>query len=175
MLYTTAAIVVTVGHCRLHAAAPSSLIQLRGSSSVDTGDSILQVVKNQVSEFQKKMSEEAKHDKEEIRQLHEEQRKMEREEEAFKSKVFASSNRLGGIGGASSFSQVKTGIHFGDPYIDETMRVLTEDLQSQKMELQRLVGGSRIQPSLIETQRPDLGVIGAALKARISMATRDGK
>lgn len=142
-------------------AVPSSLIQLSNESGTNL-DPILQRIKDQVAGFQKKMSEEVTKDKEEMRHLRDEQRRMERDEKAFKSHIFASDHSSG----SSSFAQ----IHFGDPYIDEAMRTIGNDIESQKRELERLVDRS----SLVEThsKRPDLGVIGAALRARLNMVNK---
>lgn len=149
-------------------AVPSSLIQLSNESTA-TLDPILQRIKDQVSGFQKKMNEEATKDKEEIRQLRDEQRKMERDEKAFKSRVFANIGRE-----PSSLAQTGQ-THFGDPFIDEAMRTIGNDIESQKRELERLVDRSAASASLVQTaskRRPDLGIIGAALKARLNMVNK---
>ena len=150
---------------QVDARLPSSLIELSNVAketikNVDA-DSVLGMIQRQVAEFQKSMDAEVAEDKEEVRKLQEQQRKMEREEKAFKAKVFA--NR------ASSFSET-AGSHFGDPYIDEAMRTIGDDIDAQKRDLERVISSHR-QSSLVEEKaiRPDLGVIASALRTRLNM------
>ncbi len=168
-----AAVLTAPTYSKKQSAVPSSLIQLSNGETAAI-DPILQRIKDQVSGFQKKMSEEVIKDKQEIRHLRDEQRKMERDEKAFKSHVFA--DLVHEQPTAASFSQLgaKSQIHFGDPYIDEAMRTIGNDIEAQKRELARLVDRTSTLGSLteVENKRPDLGVIGAALKARLNMVNK---
>ena len=152
-------------------AAPSSLIQIAGTSQSNSAnaDSVLASIQQQVKDFQKQMNQEIADDKEQVRKLKDQQRKMEREEKAFKSKIFA--KRVSHSGPASSFAQ--TNNHFGDPYIDEAMRTIGDDIEAQKREMERLLANQRPAQeysSFVEkTKRPDLGIIAAALRTRMNM------
>lgn len=148
---------------------PSSLLQIGTSSKTESTstDSILASIQDQVKQFKAKMDKEIADDREQVRKLKDEQRKMQREEKAFKSKIFAKKFPIT----ASSFAQTNT--HFGDPYIDEAMRTISDDIDAQKREMDRLLGSHHSGPSesLVEKNtRPDLGVLATALRTRMSLA-----
>ena len=146
-------------------AAPSSLLQLTNMAQEKTDkvspESVLSMINKQVGDFQAKMAAEIVDDKEEVRKLQEQQRKMEREEKAFKAKIFAHPAP------SSSFAQGATA-HFGDPFIDEAMRTIGDDLEAQKHELEGVMATHPV-TSFAESQ-PSLGVIQSALRSRLAMA-----
>jgi len=156
---------------------PSSLLQLSGTAqNTNQGvnaDEVIASIQKQVSEFQQKMNDEVAADKDQVRKLQEQQRKMERDEKAFKAKIFAKKFDAPDSP-VASFAQVNS--HFGDPYIDEAMRTIGDDIDSQKREMSRLLAASHhasAAESLVQekakAKRPDLGVIAAALKTRLAM------
>jgi hypothetical protein len=112
------------------------------------------------------MNDEISADKEQVRLIQEQQRKMERDEKAFKAKIFAKR-----FDAPESLVQINS--HFGDPYIDEAMRTIGDDIDAQKREMGRLLAShhKNKEESLVEekAKRPDLGVIAAALKTRLAM------
>ena len=153
-----------------HHAMPSSLIQLvsvakESVKNIDP-DSVLGMITSQVEEFQKKMAGEIASDKEEVRKLQEQQRKMDREEKAFKARIFAHR-----VPTSSLVETSGTTTHFGDPYIDEAMRTIGDDLESQKRELEGIVATHHHSSSLAQEKesRGDLGVIQSALRTRLAM------
>jgi hypothetical protein len=112
------------------------------------------------------MNDEISADKEQVRLIQEQQRKMERDEKAFKAKIFAKR-----FDAPESLVQINS--HFGDPYIDEAMRTIGDDIDAQKREMGRLLAShhKNTEEALVEerAKRPDLGVIAAALKTRLAM------
>lgn len=150
-------------------AAPSSLLQISNSAPNAEADRFVNSMRAQVDDFKKKMDAEVSADQEQLRQLKEQERKMDREEKAFKAKVFAHTNR-------PKASFMESSSHFGDPYIDEAMRVLGDEIDSQKRDLERVLASrGRASESLIEekAKRPELGLIAAALKTRLAMVDRN--
>ena len=148
--------------------APSSLLQISSSAKTEASstDSILASIQDQVKQFKAKMDQEIAEDREQVRKLKDQQRKMQREEKAFKSKIFAKKFPIE----SSSFAQTNT--HFGDPYIDEAMRTISDDIDAQKREMDRLLATHHTQPveSMIEKNtRPDLGVLATALRTRMNL------
>lgn len=147
--------------------SPSSLLQIGASAKTEatTTDSILASIQDQVKQFKAKMDQEIADDREQVRKLKDQQRQMQREEKVFKSKIFAKKFPIG----PSSFAQTNT--HFGDPYIDEAMRTISDDIDAQKREMDRLLATHHAAPaeSMIEQKRPDLGVIAAALRTRMNL------
>jgi hypothetical protein len=127
-------------------------------------------MRKDVDAFQKKMDAEARADEEQVRKMREQQRKLEREEKAFKAKVFAHHKPE-----KSPSSFIESSTHFGDPYIDEAMRVIGDEIDSQKRELERVVAShASAESALIEEKgkRPELGLIADALKTRLHMVGR---
>ena len=151
-------------------AAPSSLIQLEAVPKPADADSVLGMIQTEVSEFQKQMGDEVNADNEQVRKLKDQQRKMDRDEKAFKARIFTRRD-----GGASS-AFLETGNHFGDPFIDEAMRTLGDEIDSQKRELETIVASHHAGPAALvqESQkRPELGLIASALKTRLAMVGKN--
>ena len=171
MLFKLAVIsTISLGATNAHV-HPSSLLQITNNAKTSTesanADDVIASIQRQVADFQKKMNAEIAEDKEQVRKIQEQQRKMERDEKAFKAKIFAKR-----FDAPESLVQINS--HFGDPYIDEAMRTIGDDIDAQKREMGRLLAAAHHKPveeALVEekAQRPDLGVIAAALKTRLAM------
>ncbi len=164
------AVTTTLAHVAVTSAhvTPSSLLQISSSAKTEatSTDSILASIQDQVKQFKAKMDQEIAEDREQVRKLKDQQRKMLREEKAFKSKIFAKKFPI------ESSSFVQTNTHFGDPYIDEAMRTISDDIDAQKREMDRLLANHHTHPveSMVEKNaRPDLGVIATALKTRMNL------
>ena len=152
-------------------AVPSSLLQISSSGKKSiTASDVMSQIQKQLDEFHKQMDQEVAADKEEVRNLKEQQRKMDRDERAFKSKVF------GNLRAPPVSSFVEGGNpHFGDPYIDEAMRTFGEEIETQKRDLERVLATEGRSSSLAQEkdQRPELGLISAALKTRLAMVGKN--
>lgn len=162
---TTAVVLATAANAHV---TPSSLLQIGATAKTEatSTDSILASIQDQVKQFKAKMDQEISEDREQVRKLKDEQRKMLREEKTFKSKIFAKKFPI------ESSSFVQTNTHFGDPYIDEAMRTISDDIDSQKREMDRLLANHHPHPAesmIEENRRPDLGVLATALKTRLSL------
>jgi hypothetical protein len=151
-------------------ASPSSLLQLSSESNMNAKPGVegfLASMQKDVDEFQRKMDAEVRTDEEEVRKMVEQQHKLEREEKEFKAKVFAHRDLPQA---PSSFAQFST--HFGDPYIDEAMRVFSDEIDSQKRELERVIASHPAPAGALVQQketRPELGLIADALTTRLNM------
>ena len=153
--------------------APSSLLQV-SANEFNVGANVIADIKKQAAVFQKQMEDEVLADKEEVRKLKDMQRKMERDDAAYRAKVFARTHRKGQSESAGSL--IETNSHFGDPYIDEAMRVFGDEIENQKRELERVVSTHRQdESSLAQTKetRPELGIIASALKTRLAMVGKN--
>jgi hypothetical protein len=169
LVKSLAFVAVAFGH-----GIPSSLLQLGSNAAPD--DTIASIQK-QVAEFKKHMQEEIQEDKEEVRKLHEQQRNMEKDEEAFKAKILTHRKNLSSSSKKpkSSFIE-KPSSHFGDPHIDDAMRLFSDEIASEKRQLERLLSSKHAPESLAqqeERRRPELGMIASALKSRLAMVNRD--
>jgi len=147
---------------------PSSLLQI-GSGKPDVGSDVMANIQKEVAEFHKQMEGEILADKDEVRKLHDMQRKMERDDEAFKAKIF------GRRGHKLPGSMLQTNSHFGDPYIDEAMRVIGDEIANEKRDLERVIAAHSQGSSMLQeaARRPELGLIASALKTRIAMVGKN--
>lgn len=165
-LFSTSSLLVAAAadHAR-----PSSLLQISSLSenaAAPSVDAFLSTMQQDVEKFQHDMDAEVKADEDQIRKMLEQQRKLEREEKAFKAKVLAQHEH------PAKSSLLESSVHFGDPYIDEAMRVIGDEINAQKRELQRRISPHGAAPgALVQEQekRPELGLIADALKTRLNM------
>jgi hypothetical protein len=156
--------------CANHA-TPSSLLQISSQNRIGAQpsvDSFLNSMQKDVEEFQRKMDSEVRADEDQVHKMVEQQRKLEREEKSFRAKLLANVDQK--VPSPESFIESST--HFGDPYIDEAMRVIGNEIDSQKRELERVISRHDITPSALVEQkakRPELGLIADAIKTRLNM------
>ena len=152
-------------------AMPSSLLQISSATHSEAQPSIdafLATMNKAVENFRRKMDAEVRADEQQVQKMTEQQRKLEREEKAFKAKVLAHHEQP--LHPKASF--IESGAHFGDPYIDEAMRVIGDGIDAQKRELERLVSSHGVAPGALiqeEQKGPDLGLIAEALKTRLNL------
>jgi len=150
-------------------AQPSSLLQITSVASNEAPpsvDSFLTSMQKDVEDFQQKMAAEVRADEDQVHKMVEQQRKLEREEKAFRAKVLAQHDR------PTKSSLLESSVHFGDPYIDEAMRVIGDEIDAQKRQLQRVISSHGSAPGALvqeKSKRPELGLIADALKTRLNM------
>ena len=152
-------------------AKPSSLLQI-SSANKNEGqpsiDAFLSTMNKDVENFRRKMDAEARADEEQVHKMTEQQHKIEREEKAFRAKVLAHR----GQPPVPAASLLESSTHFGDPYIDEAMRVIGDEIDAQKRELQRVISSHGAAPGAFVEENhggPNLGLIAEALKTRLNM------
>jgi hypothetical protein len=167
-IVTTACLIASVAGDH---AMPSSLLQISSGTKTEgqpSIDAFLATMNKDVETFRRKMDAEIRQDQQQVQKMAEQQRKLDREEKAFKAKVLAHHEPMS----ARKSSFIESNTHFGDPYIDEAMRVIGDEIDSQKRELERVISSNGAAPAaLIEEKHggPNLGLIAEALRTRLNL------